>query len=122
MSRGKCEIDWTDEEIAILRELFAAGMSDAEIGERTGRSECGVAHKRRQLNLRKHRAPLHLTGAQQVAVLVARNAGWTVKRIAERAGVSYDTMLSIVHDLELQERACGSVRRAGQPSGRRQAC
>ena len=105
MSRGKTDTDWSEDQLATLRSMFADGAGDDEIAERVGRTTVAVAKKRRKLGLARHRSRLVLTPDQEAAVIAARRAGWDVRRIAECAGVRYDALLRAVKDLEIRETA-----------------
>jgi GcrA cell cycle regulator len=60
-------MEWTDETIARLRELWAEGHSTAEIGRRMGISKNAVVGKAHRLNLLARPSPIRRDGGETVA-------------------------------------------------------
>jgi GcrA cell cycle regulator len=57
-------MEWNEETIARLRELWAEGLSTAEIGRRMGVSKNAVVGKAHRLNLPARPSPIRRDGAQ----------------------------------------------------------
>ena len=49
-------MSWTDERVALLRELWDSGMGTAEIGERLGMTKNAIIGKAHRIGLRARRA------------------------------------------------------------------
>lgn len=60
-------MEWTDETIARLRELWAEGHSTAEIGRRMGISKNAVVGKAHRLNLAGRPSPIRRDGGEGAA-------------------------------------------------------
>ncbi len=61
---GTHDMEWTDETIARLRELWAEGHSTAEIGRRMGISKNAVVGKAHRLNLTARPSPIRREGEE----------------------------------------------------------
>lgn len=59
-------MEWTDETIARLRELWAEGHSTAEIGRRMGISKNAVVGKAHRLNLQSRPSPIRRDAGEAV--------------------------------------------------------
>ncbi|WP_239451492.1 GcrA family cell cycle regulator, partial [Elioraea rosea] len=59
-------MDWTEEAIATLRQLWAEGLSTAEIGRRMGISKNAVVGKAHRLNLAARPSPIRRVPGQPV--------------------------------------------------------
>jgi GcrA cell cycle regulator len=57
-------MEWTEEAIAMLRQLWAEGHSTAEIGRRMGISKNAVVGKAHRLNLAARPSPIRRTSGQ----------------------------------------------------------
>jgi GcrA cell cycle regulator len=81
------EMEWTDETIARLRELWAEGHSTAEIGRRMGISKNAVVGKAHRLNLVARPSPIRRDGegAAPRPVVVRRVTGPTLPPLAAAA-------------------------------------
>ncbi len=59
-------MDWTEEAIATLRQLWAEGLSTAEIGRRMGISKNAVVGKAHRLNLAARPSPIRRVPGQPI--------------------------------------------------------
>ncbi len=82
-------MEWTEESIARLRELWAEGHSTAEIGRRMGVSKNAVVGKAHRLDLAGRPSPIRREGDAEPpqATVVRRMTGSTLPPLAAAAPV-----------------------------------
>lgn len=83
-------MEWTEEAIARLRELWAEGHSTAEIGRRMGISKNAVVGKAHRLNLTARPSPIRREGDEQAprASVPRRVTGPTLPPLTATAPVA----------------------------------
>ncbi len=114
-------MDWTDEVIAKLRQLWAEGLSTAEIGRRLNISKNAVVGKAHRLNLCPRPSPIRRMGADVPARTPAprRAQGPTLPPLSAAMGTPVPSLRAIMPAPKTSQRAtpcCWPIGEPGKPS------
>jgi GcrA cell cycle regulator len=114
-------MDWTDEVIVKLRQLWAEGLSTAEIGRRLNISKNAVVGKAHRLNLSPRPSPIRRLGADAPARTPAprRAQGPTLPPLSASIGAPMPSLRAIIPAPKASQRAtpcCWPIGEPGRPS------
>jgi len=114
-------MDWTDEVIEKLRQLWAEGLSTAEIGRRLNISKNAVVGKAHRLNLSPRPSPIRRLGTDAPARAPAprRTQGPTLPPLAAAMGAPVPSLRAIMPAPKASQRAtpcCWPIGEPGRPS------
>ena len=75
---------WTEDEVRLITEAYAARRSVSSIAEELGRTRIAVVDKAWRLNISPNRT--HYTPTEEHLMIEWRKAGWTCDQIAAELG------------------------------------
>lgn len=116
-----CTHFWSHEDVTLLREMFAAGKSDKEIGKALNRTTDAIEKKR--LQVVGHRGRVHNSAfakrpAEQVAECrIWWDRGLSAAEIGSRVGISGRAVYQIADSYDFPERSEAEAGRTALPPG-----